>query len=122
MATVNELAEQYRVTLGLRPWEEQKQWANNKREKMALTPEAYEAWKDRQSGRTTKGLLLAIARAVHVGARVLIVEGHGAQHEDVLVIRARGMVADLGLSLEVQGYLRSKTAHYTDHLVWEMGD
>lgn len=117
--TTKELAEQYRIKLGLRTWEEQEQWANEKRESLSgtLSSASYERYKGRQSGRTTRGLLLAIARAVRLETGDLIVEGISDNHEGVLIDLARDLVSKLRLDLRVIGYRRSKTAHYVDHLV-----
>jgi hypothetical protein len=115
--TVKQLAEQFRVRLGLRTWEDQVEWAEAKRQglKNELSAEAFEAMRGRQSGRTTKGLLHVIAYArKHSGGR-LVVEGNSDLRERVLVEVAKNLVAKLGLELEVRGYRTSKTAHYRDH-------
>jgi hypothetical protein len=115
--TTKDLAEEYRKKLGLRTWEEHAQWAKERAEskKPTLSPEAYKAYLGRQTGRTTRGLLYAIARAIFLEVPDLIVEGHNENHEEVLVHMARGLVSQLRLNLRVVPYRRSRTVHYKDH-------
>lgn len=116
--TVKELAEQYRVQLGLRTWEDQAAWAEGLRQslKREVTPETFEAYVGRQSGRTTKGLLHALAKTVlRSRDMLLVVEGQTEFRERALVENARMLVDKLGLDVTVRGSRSSCMAYYTDH-------
>lgn len=115
--TAKEQAEQYRIMLGLRTWEEQAQLAEERRESLrgVMSDEAYVQYKGRQSGRTTKGLLLALALADRSPEKRLVVEGRSELHERVLLARARQLAHDLRLDIRIIGYRDSDSVHYNDH-------
>lgn len=121
MTNIEKLAEEYRKKLGLRTWEEQAAWAEKKREEQRdkMSEAAYEAYKGRQTGRTTRRLLHAIARCAIVGSDTLIVEGYSDTQERAIVSVAERLISQLGLKLTVVRYRLSRTSHYVDHLAYD---
>lgn len=60
--TVDELVEQWRVQLGLRPWDEHAAMAQRAQEALDRANERPMRETGRRSGRTTRGILEALAR------------------------------------------------------------
>ena len=107
----DELVERWRVLLGLLPWEEHAANARRALAKAAsVTGVAYEL--GRRSGRTTRGLLYALARCVEVGTDTLHVHAETLAVADDAVSAARDMIDKLGLvGINVQRASRSPHRH-----------
>lgn len=108
------LVERYRVKLGLQPWEE---WAD-RTARTAATQGSLP--KGRRSGRTTLGILRAIAMCERLGAAALAISAEPLANRKECLRIARNSVAALELSIRVTedypGCSRGDlSVLYTDH-------
>lgn len=116
-ATPEGLAELYREQLGLRTWEEQAAIAEDLRQKIVVTSDPT-VERGRGSGRTTRGLLLAIAKSVLTDRRVLFIRADGERLTDHTVAMARELIEKLGIELRVKALYSKTPMHgniYDDH-------
>lgn len=104
MYTATDLAEKYRIKLGLLPWEEyEKQRLRELSTDSSKTLEikAAEIYAKRQCGSTTKLLLKALAMA-EMTESTLYVAGNSSGHTDILTDRAKDLADKLGLQVEIR--------------------
>jgi len=96
------LAEQYRATLGLLPWDEHRAEARATHAKMRAMGHRVDPFSERRTGRTVRGILFSIARSIANGMGTLYV--YGGTHANTMecVHVAREFVAKLGLALDVR--------------------
>lgn len=78
--------ERFRVRLELLPWGDQAKWAANLVERHGLIPNG------RRSGRTTRGLLTAIARAHLDGASTIAINASPSANMDECVRIAKNLI------------------------------
>lgn len=119
---VDDLVEDYRVRLGFRPWDEYASFARDVvRAHSRATGIPYDS--NRRSGRTTLGLLRAIARCVLSGERELLIVGPDRAVTEHSVHRARDLLAGLGISgitvRSVGSRPRQGRVNYRDHYLDE---
>lgn len=117
MAIVHELAETYREKLGWKPWDVYRREALDRISKMVDRSDEWKARhlaEERQTGRTAKGLLYAIAEAKLIGWPLVVI-GHGGS--DALHAVARDLVNRLELDLSVHKRAQGPFIVYVDHLV-----
>lgn len=116
-ATPEGLAELYREQLGLRTWEEQAAIAEDLRQKIIATSDPT-VERGRRSGRTTRGLLYAIAKSVLTDRRVLFIRADRMVVADHAAAAARELIGKLGLELRVKALYSKTHIHgniYYDH-------
>ncbi len=111
--TVDEKAEQLRALLGLNTWEEHARYAAERCRLVGLHGVPVDA--GRRSGRTTRGLLHAIARCVLEGETTLHVCTSRAANDHYVVTLAKDMIAKLGLPLKVKLSAHKSRSTYVDH-------
>jgi len=70
--------------------------------------------KGRRSGKTTRGLLLALAEAVEIGHDSVIVSGHNDRAEETLARHAEELVASLGISIKIIRSSKAKQVIYAE--------
>lgn len=103
MIKAKTLAEEYRIKLGLKPWNEfeaevLERWTKDSN--LTETARNRQLKEKRQTGKTTRQLLLAIAEAT-VRKRPLVISGAGETHTDVMFRIAKKFVEQLNANVTV---------------------
>lgn len=110
---VDELAERYRLRLGLRTWSEQEAWVIKEHGISAM---------GRRGGKTLRAILRALATCSVRGQRTLYFSGNRSAVISDAKHQAREAIARLELDIEVVSGVRIPTGAvvYTDHAEHEM--
>lgn len=118
--TAEQLAESYRVKLGLRTWEEQAAWsaemARKLRENMAHPVLGLDG---RRSGRTTRAVLFAIATAELAGASLILIRFNRKSTQEHGMWVTRDLLNRLNIDISVARWTQHRElanhVTYIDH-------
>lgn len=115
---VRERIEKYRQALGLKPWDQYAAEVMEKHEKTIkdrLSLGAWLAFKHRMTGRSTYGIIKALALASLNNKSTVVIEASNPTHEKALVDRARAMASALNLDVKVIMSRQEDAVRYVDH-------